>query len=1089
MIVCLSGASLLAQGPPVVPAPADVRDLAVGPPVARGLTGGDRHEYRLALSADQFLYVVVAQHGIDVVVQLSGPDGATLVEVNSPYGNRGSESLFFVTHATGTHRLVVKGRDAAAPPGAYSIGLRELRAATPQDRARADAERLVGEAEVLGHPGTGPASRAAMQKYEAALAAWRAAALPDREARTLLTLANLSNDLGEYAQAVAFATASASAWETIRDAAGQAQALNALGTAYAESDHFPDALAAYHRALTVSEGPQHRAVRASILSNLALTYESAGQLQRALEYHLQAQPLFAAGADRLEEARGLSNLALTYRGIGEYQKALDGLLASLALRRQFRDRTGESTTLNNLGLVYDALGDYRTALRYFEESLALKDRGDIDRPGRASTLMNMAVELSRLRDFARRTAIVEEALALSRAVGSRSGLANVLNTIGVMHLDDPTPDPARATGYLTEALSHWVAAGQRNGQAAALLNLGRASLQVGDVVKASAQTDDALALCRSLPGCALEGRILFQQARLAQRREEPARALALMSDVIDIEERQRLRVAGADLRRSYFSRVQGVYDAYVDAAMQRHQDSPGDALDQQALAMVERGRARNLLERLTTSGSDIQQHVDPALLRQEREIQTRLDAALASAAAPPGERSAAAVSPVTRADQLLAELAQVRSRLRATSPEYAALVDTQPLTVKEIQTQVVDAETVLLEYSLGRERAYLWAVTPERVDSFSLGPTAAIQQAATTLHALMSARNQRPAGETVAERLARLDRAVRDFPAASRALSDLVLAPVQAIVKGKRIAVAAAGTLQLIPFAALPIDSSGTPLMVDHEVVHVPSASAVSIIRRQASLAPRPPLTLAMFADPVFDAADSRVTRPGESAPGPSRSRGDEPAADWWRAARAAGAAADGAPLPRLRYSRDEADAILALVPPAARLRAVDFGATRTRAMSDEVSRYRIVHFATHGFVNDARPELSGIVLSMVGQRGEPVDGFLRLYQIHNLRLHADLVVLSACQTALGADVRGEGTVGLTRGFMYAGAARVISSLWKVDDQATAALMTQFYRNLLGRTPQRPAAALRAAQIAMWRQARWRDPYYWAAFTLQGEWR
>jgi CHAT domain-containing protein len=167
---------------------------------------------------------------------------------------------------------------------------------------------------------------------------------------------------------------------------------------------------------------------------------------------------------------------------------------------------------------------------------------------------------------------------------------------------------------------------------------------------------------------------------------------------------------------------------------------------------------------------------------------------------------------------------------------------------------------------------------------------------------------------------------------------------------------------------------------------------------------------------------------------------------------------------------------------------ALDFRANRATATSSELGQYRIVHFATHGLLNSEHPELSGLVLSLVDEQGRPVDGFLRLHEVYNLRLPVELVVLSACQTGLGREVKGEGLVGLTRGFMYAGAARVAASLWKVDDAATMELMGRFYRGML-KEGLRPAAALRAAQLEMWRTKRWREPYYWAAFVLQGEWR
>jgi CHAT domain-containing protein len=192
--------------------------------------------------------------------------------------------------------------------------------------------------------------------------------------------------------------------------------------------------------------------------------------------------------------------------------------------------------------------------------------------------------------------------------------------------------------------------------------------------------------------------------------------------------------------------------------------------------------------------------------------------------------------------------------------------------------------------------------------------------------------------------------------------------------------------------------------------------------------------------------------------------------------------------LPRLHFSRDEAKAIAAVAPWGTNLMALDFQANRATATTGDLSQYRILHFATHGLLNSTHPELSGLVLSLVDQAGQPQDGFWRLHDIYNLKLNAELVVLSACQTGLGKDIKGEGLVGLTRGFMYAGTPRVVASLWQVDDVATAELMKRFYRGML-QQEQRPAAALRAAQLEMLGKKQWTHPFYWAAFTLQGEWK
>ncbi|MGH9902048.1 MAG: CHAT domain-containing protein, partial [Pyrinomonadaceae bacterium] len=189
----------------------------------------------------------------------------------------------------------------------------------------------------------------------------------------------------------------------------------------------------------------------------------------------------------------------------------------------------------------------------------------------------------------------------------------------------------------------------------------------------------------------------------------------------------------------------------------------------------------------------------------------------------------------------------------------------------------------------------------------------------------------------------------------------------------------------------------------------------------------------------------------------------------------------------RLPFTRREADEILSLVAAEDRMAALDFDASRETAIGPELGQYRYVHFATHGFLNSEHPELSGIVLSLVDREGAEQDGYLRSHEVFNLKLSAELVVLSGCRTGLGKEIKGEGIIGLTRGFMYAGASRVVVSLWDVSDEASAELMARFYRGMLGGERLRPAAALRAAQVSIQKEGRWHAPYYWAAFVLQGE--
>jgi CHAT domain-containing protein len=273
-----------------------------------------------------------------------------------------------------------------------------------------------------------------------------------------------------------------------------------------------------------------------------------------------------------------------------------------------------------------------------------------------------------------------------------------------------------------------------------------------------------------------------------------------------------------------------------------------------------------------------------------------------------------------------------------------------------------------------------------------------------------------------------------------------------------------------------------TPLLVQNEIITLPSASTVAIQRRQLQNRPIAAKSLAVIADPIFALNDPRFsTTPQPTPETPTNS-------PLTRATRNLGLGDSAKPLDRLQYTGTEAKKILALVPEAKRLQALDFNASRTTATDPNLAQYQIIHLATHGLLDPVNPELSGIVLSLYDQKGKSQDGFLRLQDIFNLNLPAELVVLSACETGLGKDVKGEGLVGLTRGFMYAGSRRVVVSLWSVNDVATSEVMAKFYQKML-KEGQNPISALRAAQLEMWKSQNWQSPYYWAAFTVQGDWR
>jgi CHAT domain-containing protein len=339
------------------------------------------------------------------------------------------------------------------------------------------------------------------------------------------------------------------------------------------------------------------------------------------------------------------------------------------------------------------------------------------------------------------------------------------------------------------------------------------------------------------------------------------------------------------------------------------------------------------------------------------------------------------------------------------------------------------------------------------------------------LYKAAAARGDEETGESLIDYRLRLKESDEEWTRASEELGRMLLGLLPANTAIKRLVIVPDASLWFVPFAALPFGAKREPLLVRFEVASLPSASIGRFLSREPARRNGNVPRIAVLADPVFGRDDERIVRkqartePFAASIGPDRSAA--PA------------------FPRLRFSRVEADGIAAILPSGRVNRFLDFAASRRAFEAQAVRNADILHFATHVVLDTQRPELSGIALSSVDPDGRALDGFFRLFEIYNLDLHAGLVVLSACRTALGRQIEGEGIVGLTRGFFCAGASNVLASLWSVQDRATAELMRRLYENLL-KDRMDPAAALRAAQLALRSDPRWSHPYYWAAFTMQG---
>ena len=1108
-VVCLGAVPTRSQ-----PAAAPV-SLSPDSPVERQLAGAEAQSFLVACEAGQAVSVTVEQHDADVSAAVFDPAGVKLVEADFSYGVHGTELLFFVAAKSGAHRVEVVPVKKSAKAGGYRVALAPPRAADERDRREAAAHLKFYEGTLALGRQTKEANKEAVRLFEEAAAIWRELGneagvaqalhekteahfnLGDRKAAlaasleslplwektanrhriavTLFNIGTIQSGLGERQQALGFLQKALEASRELNDPKGEGEALLGMAIIHINLGEFRRSLELSERALPLVRAANHPSGIGRALNNLGVNHNYLGEPDRAAEYYRQALPYFKETGELNFTAGTYLNLADILSETGDLDGAFDYLQQALDIRRKTGNRFFEASTLRELGELHRSVGDYDKAIQLETEALNIAKA--ISRPDvQMNALGALGSAYAERGEYQKANENYRAALELARTLKDENAVATHLNKLGLNELKTGHYDAALESCELARTL--FGKTGDAGGEALTLRCAGQAHHRKGHAAKALEIYRQVLDIARRTRSQQTEATAQHLIALAERDSGNLVAALAAAESAVRISESKRASLSRNDLRTSYFAGNKNFYDLYVEILLRLGEQTGRAEYVARALEVSEQSRARTLVDVLNQAGANVREGADAELLKREREVAHRLSAKaerqtrlIASGKASPEE--------LDRLARELSDLTAERERLSAqvvkTSPRYAALTRPKPLKAEEVRALLGD-DTVLLEYSLGEERSTLWLVTGAEVSSHRLPAREEIEAAARRYYNSLTARNRRPDEGADAQADAELN-------AAARALGDLLLKPVADKLGARRVAVVAEGAMQYVPFASLPKGTNARPLVETNEVVNLPSATALAVLRGELSRRKRAPKSIAVFADPVFNAADPRVKSaqgaPKETAKNESLQRSFEEAAG----------GDDGLKsIPRLPFSRREAQAILSSVPEGDALKAFDFAASAALARGAELADYRIVHFATHGLLNSRNPELSGLVLSLVDEGGAAQNGFLRLSDIYNLRLGADLVVLSACQTALGRDVRGEGLVGLTRGFMYAGAPRVVASLWKVDDAGTAELMRRFYDGVLKRGL-RPAAALREAQVGMSRHERWRSPYYWAAFTIQGEWK
>jgi len=790
-----------------------------------------------------------------------------------------------------------------------------------------------------------------------------------------------------------------------------------------------DALVKWEKAAEVSKIKKDRVWKGISLLSRGLIFEQLGELQNALDVYTASLDIWRDIKNRQYEGSVLNNIAVIYNDFGEFEKAVSYFNQAIGIQREIGNRKSEGIYLNNLAYAYLSQKKYDIAEKFFRQALAIKreDKRIRGKRSLAVTLHNLGTTLSRNGKISAGMGFLKQSLGLRRSSNHRWGIASSFLSIGKLEWD---------LGEKQKAFLDIVEANKR-------------SNRIGDR--------------------RMEAESFYFLAVIEKDRNNIEKAIENITLGLHLIEQIRNELIGSRNRYAYFSTVQDYYELYIDLLVSRFEKTKNRGDIARALEISEQSRSRSLIELLREAKVDFGSGIDADLLEKKESLQEELDNKYQIRQTLLSRKTKA--EKIAKVENEISALSiQVKGyeiKIRRENPRYFDLMRGKTLSVAQIQN-ILDDDTVLIEYKLGTKRSFAWYITKNSIEISILPPRKEIEKRAKAFYDFLGLEKKNNYSQR---------RKV------AKELFGILFPEYEKKIRGKRLSIVAEGVLQYIPFSALSVSQDKSKrardLVDEYEVNILPSVSVLAEIRgnRKKSKSKAKGGLVAVFADPVFDKDDSRILKkPGRNS---ASSRGIQK--------RIFRDFKFGDTLPRLLASRQEARYIAKSSGDGITLK-TDFDANIENIEGADLSKYRILHFATHGLLNSSNPELSGLVFSLFDKDGESRKGFLGLNDVYNLNLSSDMVVLSACQTALGKDVRGEGLIGLSRGFLYAGSKRIVASLWKVDDFATAEFMRRFYRNLLEKGL--PASrALREAKMEMKKIYRYRSPFYWSAFTLLGDWK
>jgi len=902
-------------------------------------------------------------------------------------------------------------------------------------------------------------------------------------------------------EALAYYLRALDIYREIRDLRGEGTTLGGLGFIYWDKRDPGQALPHFQKALEVRQKVDDKQLVGNSYNDIGSVYYNFFQeYPKALENHLQAEKIRTEIGDEAGFGRTLANIALAYWDMGELDQAFAYYNKAIAVNRKLGDENRMASGLYNCGIILTDLGKYSEALGYLERALNIREK-QADKKGLGDVLNRRGIVYRRLGEFELALDSYQKVIRITEELRNESGLADALSNMGVVlqHLEQTE----KASEYYEKSLGISQKLGDQSGALARLTNLGGVYFDLENYAKSEEYHLKALQMSRELLAKTLEANNLiglgnaqnFQgnyepafanyQAGLKiaqatnspeliwpallglgdnyERRNDYDKALNYYSQAFEAIEEVRGSLQSEQYKASFLAGKRFAYEAVIHFLNKLHQKDNTVGYDRQAFYYAERAKARAFLDLLAEALANVSEGADPNLLQRQNQLLNELSRGqqqlqLESSKAQTDEVVVAKLKDQTNA--LETEYRKLQREISLKNPRYSELQYPQPITLKEAQSNVLDGNTVLLEYSLGDSSSSLWVITKDSSQLYRLPDRETLQEQVEIVRFALSNPQQSPP---------------EFFAKSGHRLYQLLVQPAETLIKkDKRLLVIPDGVLHYLPFEILlteKINESAQesyarlPFLIKRNAIsYGQSASVLQNLKAERKKRQRSrQKQLLALGDPFFGEAEAVPL---------ARWRG---IGDTTRAG-----------LARLPHSGAEVQNIAKFFPPGRvdihlRQEAIE---ERVKA-NEKLAQYQYVHFATHGLINERKPDFSSIVLSQDTEPKE--DGFLQAAEIFNLKLQADLVVLSACQTGLGKMVRGEGMMGLTRAFMYAGAPSVVVSLWSVSDVSTSKLMEKFYQNLIVKNHDK-TESLRQAKLAMLEQDQFSHPFYWAPFVLIGDW-